>query len=174
MLVIVKWRCYFCVCDYLYKNSDEKGMVSMFKNVRLSAKLLSMIVIISVIPLILLSYVSYHFSKAAVQEEVYQQNFLFFELARFQINSYFGERKGDVRVLANEIGLILSEEEISESTETVIVTGELGGEKRKKLDKILKDAIEEYNYSDTFITNERGKVIYDTMNRDREGKDRAD
>lgn len=104
----------------------------MFKNVRLSAKLLSMIVIISVIPLILLSYTSYHFSKNAVQEEVYHQNFLFFELARSQINSYFDERKGDVRVLANELGLILSEEETpesTESTETVIVTGELGEEK---------------------------------------------
>lgn len=150
----------------------------MVKNLKVSTKLIVMIVFVSLIPLLLLSFISYYFSKLAVQDEAYSKIFLFFELTSSRLDTYFRERKADIKVIANEISSIFSEEEITESTETTNITTniteELSDKKRAKIYKILKAVVQEYGYSDIFITNNRGKIIYSVNNKEREGKERAD
>lgn len=146
----------------------------MFKKLKVSQKLLFMIVLVSILPLVILSFVSYQNSRKAIETEVHDQNTMFFQLARSKFNSYFVERKGDARVIATEIALILSEEERSESSEKGNIYGRLSEKARNKIEKVLKSAVEEYGYSDIFIANREGKVIYATAYRDRESMDISD
>ena len=142
----------------------------MVKNLSIFQKFLVMILVISVVPLILLSVTSYYLSKTAVQTEAYNQNKVFFELTRSQFNAYFFERKGDAKVISQEVALILSESS-QESTETSFNFADITSEKRKKLDSVLKTALKEYGYSDIFITDEKGKIVYSVAEKSIEGSD---
>lgn len=147
-----------------------------------------MVLFISVIPIFVISLVSYQFSRVAVQEEVYSQGALFFKLVGGRLTRFFEGRKGDAQILGEQLKQILArtesarpevstsdEEERSEVGQFGTQARELlTDQQRRELDVLLTTALKSYGYDDIFITNDKGVTIYAAVDKKSEGVDRSD
>lgn len=132
------------------------------KNLKMTKKLIVMFTVTGLLPILILS--SFLDSKITeqIRENALQQNSTFFELASEAIDNYYSERLGD--------GLVLST--VPDVIEGLAIIEELGidssewEEKYPDLDKLLAVAIEQYGFSEIFITDRHGNVVIASEFRD--------
>ena len=71
-----------------------------FKNVKIGNKLIFLFIMAALIPIIVVGYISSNLSEKALMKAAYSQLQAIREIKKVQIETFFGERIGDVNVLA--------------------------------------------------------------------------
>ncbi len=72
-----------------------------FKNIKIGKKLIVLFILAALIPLIIVGYISGQLSQRALMTTSFNQLEAIQAIKKVQIQSYFGERLGDVKVLSN-------------------------------------------------------------------------
>ncbi len=81
----------------------------MFKNLKINTKLIAIFLLIGLIPLGVVGVVSLTKSKAALQKQAFNQLISLRDVKKGQIETYFGEREGDMGVLCETVGTLRRE-----------------------------------------------------------------
>jgi methyl-accepting chemotaxis protein len=134
-------------------------------NLKMKYKLIVMFIVTGLIPLLLLSGIFYYNVRQNITDEIYSKNNLFSELIKEQLNSYFSERKGDGKFFAKS-------KEVDSFLQTYYENGiesENFSIHENQLKELLGVAVEEYNYTDIFITDNKGQGIFSVNSKNIKG-----
>ena len=166
------------------------GMVSMkrFKDVKLGVKLIFSFLAVGVIPLGVLGLISINLSTKALEYAAFNQLEAVREIKKFQLESFFQERLGDIKVLANNpftkdavqaLGQAFDSAGGAESNRFIGKTGEIydAPNSYKQVHdlyfKIFKHYMEEYGYYDIFLLDPVHGDTYFTVTKEADFGQRA-
>jgi methyl-accepting chemotaxis protein len=138
------------------------------KNLSMKVKLLLMALLIGIIPMISVGLMTFTSGKSELEDSVLKTNTVYATLTKDQLSSFFVERKGDGRVIAKSDNLIKSMEVLENQSSSI--------EERniaiEDVDHFLSTVIEEYGYTDIFVTDKKGRVVFaEKMKLSLEGAD---
>jgi len=137
-----------------YKRIEVKGL--SLNNLKVHNKLLLMVLIVGMIPIILLSVVSISTASNEIHREVARGNEVFTTLTIDRINEYFYNREGDGRILAGSKTITDGMERLNSFQYSDIERDEI----LNSFESYLREPIEKYQYTDIFITNIYGEVVF--------------
>lgn len=136
-----------------------------WNNLKIKTKMLILVFFVSFLPLTLISVLLYDGAKKNITEEVLNGNEVFLELTKAKLNNYFTERASDGLVFAtslyDKIDNLNSHQR--NSSEWVAQYNEL--------ERILSTAVNEYSFTNIYITNHEGIITYSTIEKQTEGTD---
>lgn len=139
--------------------------MNKWKNFKIRTKLVILIIFVSFLPLVSITTVFYYGAKQNLTNEVLSGNQLFLELTKSKINNYFLERVGDGQVLAtSNYDKIYTLNNIDRRNAEWVKSYE-------ELDKTLSTAAEAYDFTEIYVTNSSGEIIYSTNQIQNEGTD---
>ncbi|MBF4694044.1 methyl-accepting chemotaxis protein [Fusibacter ferrireducens] len=127
-----------------------------FSNLKIQTKLIFMVLLTSLVPLIVLGFISVHKSSLEVEHEIFRQNQLFTKLSQERLKTYFSSREGDSMLLAES-------KIIRDGIEQLNTFSATDAEKaviEKDFEHILQTALDQYAYTDIFLTNQYNEVVY--------------
>lgn len=128
---------------------------------KLRSKLILLTLIISIIPLIAISSIIYFDSKKNISDEVFGKNAVFFDLTLSRMNNYFNERKEDGEILAaslqKSVDELLNVDKALSKYKVVYAS----------VEKKLASAIENYGYTNIYVTDKNGIIIYSAKDKDK-------
>lgn len=134
------------------------GGFRLFKlnDLKIHSKLLIMVLITGLLPIILLSGISVSISSREIKREIIKGNQLFTSLTIDRIDEYFYNREGDGDTLASTNSIsdgieILNSFNYSDTQEEEIM---------RDFHRYTDDIIEKYQYTDIFLTNMYGEVVF--------------
>ncbi|GAU77661.1 methyl-accepting chemotaxis protein [Fusibacter sp. 3D3] len=134
----------------------EKGKGANFTHLKIQTKLLIMVLLTSLVPLGVLGMISVDKASSEIKSEIYKQNQLFTNLSQERIQAYFSSREGDSRLLAESKIVRDGIEQLN----TFNVTPDEKGIIENDFEHILQTALEQYAYTDIFLTNQYNEVVY--------------
>jgi len=109
-----------------------------FKN-----KIIMLVIFISVIPIIVIGYLSYNTSSSDLEKEIYKTNGVILNLTQKKINAYFNERIGDAEIFSK----------------TILVMDAIKRSKNiNQTNRFLKDITQAYGYTNVYITDYKGII----------------
>lgn len=132
----------------------------MKRRISLNVKLVIFFLAIGLIPLLIVSILTYRQAQQLIRDEVYGAMGMYAGLTDAELENYFLEREGDVRVLANT-------RDIFESL-SILKYSSLGIEdgrwisRTNRLDELMSIVEREYGYAFTYLTDENGVVVFST------------
>ncbi len=136
--------------------------MSRFKlrSLKLKPMLILLFLIVSLIPVILVSYMAYRSSVENIREEVYSAMDMYAGLTDAVLDDYFYERESDALVFANSRDVyqsmnILREEQWDTSASWLA--------REELLDHFLSLAAQEYGFEQIFLTCPEGNIVYDSL-----------
>ncbi|MEJ2201042.1 MAG: methyl-accepting chemotaxis protein [Desulfuromonadaceae bacterium] len=134
----------------------------MLKQLKLGGKLLIAFLMIGLFPFLILGGISLRQSSQSLSEQAFNQLESIREIKKSQIEGFFSERFGDIRVLsANDLVVAaLQDFETAYHNDGQRVGGELWKEVEQKYGKWLTTYKEEYGYYDLFLISTGGDVVY--------------
>lgn len=138
------------------------------KNLKMRSKLILLSIITGLIPILIISVLIFNSASTELEKSVFRSTNIFSKLTKEQLASYFSERKGDGIVIGNSDSVVLNMEKMVDQYTTPM---------QKKnayhdLEDFLIIALEEYNYTDIFISDDSGNVVFAVkMKEDLEGAD---
>jgi len=121
----------------------------IMKNLSMGKKLLILSILVSFLPILCISGIALRSATKELETSVLKSNVVFSTLTKEQLSTYFNERKGDGKVIAE-----------SEN----IINGLKTPTQSKTLVDYLKLVETEYQYSNIFITNSKGIILADAKN----------
>lgn len=127
-----------------------------FSNIKLTWKFIGMAIIVSVVPIIVVSGYSTSNSSNIITDSIYASNGLYTEVAKDRIDTYFESREIDALMLANS-------EDISRGLEllnTFTASKEEVTAINEGFKSMLEIPVDNYGFTDIFITNKYGEVAY--------------
>ncbi|MBM7615008.1 methyl-accepting chemotaxis protein [Alkaliphilus hydrothermalis] len=129
---------------------------SVLNNFKIRNKLLLMVLATGLIPIILLSGLSINNASSEIEKEVLKGNQVFTTLTQERINEYFYTREGDGKVLASSTIVRegvkkLNGFDIPQSEKEEIII---------ELEGYLSTVLEQYQYTDVFLTDKYGEVVF--------------
>lgn len=128
------------------------------KNLKIRYKLIILATIVGIIPLALLSLSNVFLSNAIIQEEVYSKNVIFADSVQEKLDNYFTGVSGNSKVIS-------SSEDIFNGIKIYNVNGKTSPEwfgKYNILNETLRRALSAYQYTDIFLTDNKGVGIFAT------------
>lgn len=132
------------------------------KNLKMRNKLIVMFIITGLLPILILSFILQSSIANQMRESVYKENSLFFDLKNESVNNFFDGRMAD--------GLVISEvADVYQGLELRATLGEKSMQWKKGykiIDGLLATAVEQYGFSDIFLTNEDGEVVLTSQFKD--------
>lgn len=166
------------------------GVVSMkrFKDIKLGFKLIFSFLIVGVIPLGVLGLISINLSTKALEHAAFNELEAVREIKKFQLESFFQERIGDIKVLANNPFTKRAAQDLSQafnaaggvqSKRFVGKTNEVydAPDSYKKVHdryfKVFKHYMEEYGYYDIFLLDPVYGDTYFTVTKEADFGQRA-
>lgn len=126
------------------------------KNLKMKTKLIVMAFIVAVIPMVVVGVLTFTSASKALETSVLKTNTVFSTLTKEQLASFFGERKGDGNVIADA-------DSVRRTLEVLESPGASQAEKQKalaRMDAYLTMTLGEYGYTDIFVTDVVGDVLY--------------
>ena len=132
----------------------------MFKINRLSlkVKLIALFLLVGLVPMGVIGLLSYNRAQGEIENEAYMKLALYADIADAQLEDYFAEREGDAVVLANTRdvyqGLNILQEAEGDITDSRWL------QRLDILEGLAAAVAQEYGYSDFFITNTEGLVVF--------------
>lgn len=141
------------VSDHLKKYTHTYIHLNNFK---IRTKLLCMVILTSLLPIIILSWLNISNSSNEIKNEIYKGNQLYTTLTNERINQYFFTREGDAELLAQS-------RSISEGIEKVNsfnISEEENNSIEEEFVEILNIPMNKYKYTDIFLTNKYGEVMF--------------
>ena len=112
-------------------------------------KLLILSILVSFLPVLCISGIALRSATNELETSVLKSNVVFSTLTKEQLSTYFNERRGDGKVIAE-----------SEN----VINGLKTPNQSKALIDFLKLIESEYQYSNIFITNSKGIILVDAKN----------
>lgn len=152
----VKLRNPFKAIKFINKMKEpEKGFMFL-NNIKIRNKLLVMVFITGFIPITILSMLIMNNASRKIEIEILKSNELFTTLTHERINEYFYNREVDGKMLASSKIIRDGIEELNsfnknESEKQIIL---------KEFQSYLDIAIEKHEYTDIFLTDKYGEVIF--------------
>ncbi len=131
-----------------------------FKKWGLKTKLMVLFLVVGLIPLVIVGFLSYRSAEREIREEVFGALDMYAGLADAELESFFLEREGDVRVYANTSDIYQSMnvlQELDWDTDS-----EEWEENLENMENISETVVEEYGYDFVFITDLEGEAVYST------------
>ncbi|KKK63165.1 hypothetical protein LCGC14_2997020, partial [marine sediment metagenome] len=132
----------------------------MLGKMNLSKRLITLFMAVGLAPLAVVGFLSYNRSSVALQDQAMNQLTALREVKKGQIESYFGERMGDLNVLAQNP---LVTESITKYEEAYEAGGLQGAQYRLVENEYgpgLAYYMAQYGYYDIFLISEKGDIIY--------------
>ncbi len=132
----------------------------MKRKISLKIKLVIFFLAVGLIPLLIVSILTYRQAQQLIRDEVYGAMGMYAALTDAELEDYFREREGDVRVLANS-------RDIFESL-SILKYSSLGIEdgrwisRTNRLEELMSIVEREYGYAFTYLTDENGVVVFST------------
>lgn len=128
------------------------------KNLKMGIKLISVVVLTGIIPLLVLGLISYTSATTELENSVLKTNTVFSTVAASRLESYFFEREGDGVVIATSKSIVDNVDILSRDNNTarkIFIA-------KKELQTYLDVTCEKYGYTDIFLTDKYGNVIFST------------
>ncbi len=153
---INRFKIFFMRIKPLNKIKKKKRVFNSLNDFKIQNKLLVMVSIVGLIPIIILSILIVNSASNKIESEVLKSNELFTTLTKERINKYFYNREVDGQILANS-------RIISEGIENFNQFGDDDIEEKRIIDDIksyLDVVLEKHEYTDIFLTNKYGEVIF--------------
>lgn len=125
-------------------------------NYKIHTKLLIMVVLTCLLPIALLSWLNISHSSNEIRNEIFKGNQLYTTLTNERINQYFSAREGDAAILAASqtisggIGKLNSYSMGDTETQAIL----------ENFKNYLDIPIQRYGYTDIFLTNMYGEVVF--------------
>ncbi|CBH20736.1 conserved exported protein of unknown function [Acetoanaerobium sticklandii] len=142
--------------DFLKDKFKMNLDMRIIDNLSIQNKLLVLVLVTSLIPLMLLSSIVLVNTSSTMKEEIYKENELYTSMTKNRINDYFDNRQSDAKLVAQSKpireGLQVINSFEADKTKIDAIN--------KDFENILKIAIDEYNYTDVFITNKYKEVVF--------------
>lgn len=126
------------------------------KNLKMRSKLIILAVLVGFIPIISLSVITYNSANNELKKSVLKSNTVFTTLTSEGLSNYFQECMANGKVIANSDSVVKSMELLSNSS----ITQEKIDEAYHEFEDYLPLVLGEYGYTDIYITDNKGKVIY--------------
>lgn len=130
----------------------------MFKRLKLRTKLILIFIITALVPMILLSTISYMQARSALQEESFNKIRMFSQITETKFNEFFQQKQS--------AGQILSETaRVYNALATLKASGEASAEWQKAyaaLDAFMPSYAQRFGMEAVFITDASGKIVYAT------------
>lgn len=144
--------------EYLFKNiklENSKNYLYL-NNFKMRTKLLYMVILTSLLPIILLSWLNISNSSNEIKKEIYKGNQLYTTLTKERINQYFSTREGDAELLAESRSISEGIEKLNSFSISEVENANI----IEEFTRILNIPLNKYNYTDIFLTNKYGEVVY--------------
>lgn len=142
----------------------------MLNKIRMSPKLIGLFLIVGIIPLAIIGVLSYMISSSALQQQAINQLVSLRDVKKGQIQTWFGERLGDIKVLSEFPVVKTAAKELIDAMENAVDQGYSGldilrepGYKavHNKYHTLLKNYEKEYGYYDLFLMDkDSGRIAY--------------
>ena len=132
----------------------------MFNRLRIKWKLLTIILVLTLIPLILVSTLSYQSANEALTAKSFEQLVSLREVKKGQIESYFTERVGDIKFLSHSIEVKDGLLAFDKAYQTSGPRGAEYGSAESAFGVLLTEYMNLYGYYDIFLINPSGEVVY--------------
>ena len=137
---------------------EEKSSISFFRS--LKGKLILFFILVGAIPALVIGAIGYSTSSSSMKEEAFAKLEAIHMIKASQIESYLGERLGDVSVLSSNDGVIEAFAAFSEA----FAEGGLNSDKYRNVEAKygpwLTQYEQEYGYYDLFLIGSDGEVVY--------------
>lgn len=130
-------------------------------NLKLKAKLIVFILLISVIPVVIVGLLSYNSSQNEIENQVYKTIQMYAALAETDLESFFAEVETGIETMAVNRD-IYANVDFLKNTNWNLSDSEWQRREKDVLDEFFPYYIEKYGYYMGFITNPEGDVIYTT------------
>ncbi len=132
----------------------------MFKKTSLKVKLIALFLLVGLIPVVVISFLSFYSSSRNSQEMAYDSMRMFAAVTGHSLEAFFKERQSDVKVLSTTRDVYNS----------MVILRDVGWdtahprwlERVNMLADLLPVAVKEYGYGFVFLTNPTGTVVYST------------
>ncbi|MBU1011128.1 MAG: methyl-accepting chemotaxis protein [Bacteroidetes bacterium] len=147
-----------------------------FKDLKLGTKLIGAFLLVGIIPLAILGIMAVTSSTTALSQEAFNKLEAIRQIKKFQIERYFAERMGDIKVLANNPFTIKAMKEINAAFQLAggVGSGNFKGNNSGKYDapdeyravhdqyfQVFQHYMEEYGYYDIFLMDkEQGDTSF--------------
>ena len=127
-----------------------------FKDMGILYKLLIMMVLISIIPILVISSYATYASTQTIQNEIRLNQQMFTTLTNDRIQDYLSVRKGDADILANSQIVVKNLERLN----TFMLNNTEISQIQKAFEDFFSIPIKRYGYTDVFVTNKYGEIVY--------------
>lgn len=132
------------------------------KNLNMRTKLIVLGIIVGLLPMVIVGIITFGSASNELTTSVLKTNTVFSTLTKDQLSSFFRERKGDGKVIAASDSIVASLEIVTNSSSNKAQKKEA----KKKMENHLSLALEEYGYTDIFVTNAKSEIVYATKRSD--------
>ncbi len=130
----------------------------MFKKLKMRSKLILIFVITALIPMLILSSISYTQARNALQNESFNKILMFSQVTENKFNEFFAAKSNAGNILA-ETARIYNAVATNKDTGG---TGEAWNKAYAQLDGFLPSYAQRFGMEAIFITNTKGTIIYAT------------
>jgi len=127
-----------------------------FRHYKLRTKLIVMVIAVSLIPIMLVSYYNMSNSIKLIEEGVFSKNQLYIKMAHERIYDYFSSREVDAKILTESVNIRKGLDVLNSFSASVQDIRQVENDFRELLSK----PVEEYGFTDIFLTNKYSEVVY--------------
>lgn len=131
-----------------------------FRKWGLKAKLMVLFLVVGLIPLVIIGLLSYRSAEGEIRDEVFGAMDMYAGITDGELEDFFVEREGDVRVYANTSDIYQSMNNLQAADWDT--DAEEWQESQENLENISETVVEEYGYDFVFITDPEGEAVYST------------
>ena len=124
-------------------------------------RLLLMFLITGLIPMVIFTYVAYSIAASSVRKDFQRQNYSFLTITQHHLTTYFQEREHDAQHLASS-GDVFNALLVADNRKDEPMTWE---KSYSQLDSTLSAATKYYEYSNIFLTDILGTVVYSSNDK---------
>ncbi len=132
----------------------------MLKNLKINTKLIAIFLLIGLVPLGTIGIISLQEAEEALERQAFNQLISLRDVKKGQIESYFGERLGDVTVLSTNPTVVEALKAYETGFENGGVLGSSWREADEQYGPWLTQYEKEYGYYDLFLIARDGDIVY--------------
>jgi len=128
---------------------DFKFTLKGFQTMKLQKKLLIAFLLLALIPTLIVGFLTSYVASSTIEEQVFSQLVAVREIKKSQVEGYFAEREGDIKVLSGTVEKILD----FSSSEALNTSAHNQNE-------YFDNFIKAYGYYDFFLIDNSGEIFY--------------
>ncbi len=141
----------------------------MLNKIRMSPKLIGLFLLVGILPLAIIGTLSFFVASNALQQQAFNQLISLRDVKKSQIESWFGERYGDINVLSTFPTVKQAMKELESALNISQSKGYSGLDILKdpgymlthnRFHALLSNYEKEYGYYDLFLISKNGNIVY--------------